>query len=320
MNEVSNEKRAHPYEAPIRQEDVLIEALPYIQQFHGKTMIIKLGGHAMVDACVMEATIKDIVLLHMLGIHVVVVHGGGPEITDKMKALGKEPKFVGGLRITDSDTLEVAQMVLVGKISTKIVSLISKQGAKGVGISGNDANLIIAERMTSRIVEIGGKEEEVDLGYVGDIVQVNPDVLNVLLDSGIIPVVSPLAIDICGNDLNINADTAAGSIAAAMGAFKLISMTDVDGIMNKERSKVYQRVSADEARAMFHDGTIREGMIPKVKAVLDALSMGVEYGHIINGNHPHNLLLELFTVNGVGTMIVADQGNNDEIRPPHRSV
>jgi len=320
MSEIPNKQNHRPPEAPFRQEDVLIEALPYIQRFHGETMIIKLGGHAMVDACVMETTIKDIVLLHMLGIRVVLVHGGGPEITDKMKALGKEPKFVGGLRITDSDTLEVAQMVLVGKISTKIVSLISKQGAKGVGISGNDANLIIAQRMDSRIVEIEGKKEEIDLGYVGDIVQVNPGVLNVLLDSDIIPVVSPLAIDTCGNDLNINADTAAGSIAAAMGAFKLISMTDVDGIMDKERAKVYHRMSVDEAFAMFDDGTIRDGMIPKVKAVLDAITMGVEYGHIINGNRHHNLLLELFTANGVGTMIVSDRGNYGENHPLYRSV
>jgi acetylglutamate kinase len=324
MSEISNEESTRPSEAFMRQEDVLIEALPYIQQFRGKTMVIKLGGHAMVDACVMETTIKDIVLLHMLGIRVVVVHGGGPEITDKMKALGKEPRFVGGLRITDSDTLEVAQMVLVGKISTKIVSLISKQGAKGVGISGNDANLIIAQRMNSRIVEIEGKKEEVDLGYVGDIVQVNPGVLDVLLDSDIIPVVSPLAIDTCGNDLNINADTAAGSIAAAMNAFKLISMTDVDGIMNEERTKVYQRVSVDEAWTLFDDGTIREGMIPKVKAVLDAIGMGVRHGHIINGNRHHNLLLELFTASGVGTMIVAPQrnhdGNDDGVLPLYRSV
>jgi len=303
----------------IRQEDVLIEALPYIQQFHGKTMIIKLGGHAMVDARVMEATIKDIVLLHMLGIRLVVVHGGGPEITDKMKALGKEPKFVGGLRITDSDTLEVAQMVLVGKISTKIVSLISKHGAKGIGLSGNDANLIIAQRTSSRIVQVEGREEEVDLGHVGDIVQINPGVLEVLLNSNIIPVVSPLAIDTCGNDLNINADTAAGAIAVAMKAFKLISMTDVDGIMNKERTRVYQRMSIDEARAMFDDGTIREGMIPKVKAVLDSISQGVEYGHIINGNLPHNLLLELFTSNGVGTMIVPDLSLSDGTSLLYRS-
>ena len=291
-------------EKSIHLEDVLIEALPFIQHFHGKTMIIKLGGHAMVDACVMEATIKDIVLLHMLGIRIVVVHGGGPEITEKMKALGKEPKFVGGLRITDSDTLEVAQMVLAGKISSKIVSLISKHGAKGIGLSGNDANLIIAERTSSRIIKVEGREEEVDLGHVGDIVEINPGVLDVLLDSGIIPVVSPLAIDTSGNDLNINADTAAGAIAVAMKAFKLISMTDVDGIMNKDRTRLYQRVSVNEARAMFDDGTIRDGMIPKVQAVLDSITNGVEYGHIINGNRHHNLLLELFTANGVGTMIV----------------
>lgn len=318
MNTISDEKSSRSPE-DIRQEDVLIEALPYIQQFHGKTMIIKLGGHAMVDACVMEATIKDIVLLHMLGIRLVVVHGGGPEITDKMKALGKEPKFVGGLRITDSDTLEVAQMVLVGKINTKIVSLISKHGAKGIGLSGNDANLIIAQRTRSRIVKVEGREEEVDLGYVGDIVQINPGVLEVLLNSNIIPVVSPLAIDTCGNDLNINADTAAGAIAVAMKAFKLISMTDVDGIMNKDRTRVYQRVSTDEARAMFDDGTIREGMIPKVKAVLDSISQGVEYGHIINGNRHHNLLLELFTSNGVGTMIVPDLAPFDGTSSPYRS-
>jgi acetylglutamate kinase len=169
-------------------------------------------------------------------------------------------------------------------------------------------------------VKVEGREEEVDLGHVGDIVQINPDVLNVLLNSGIIPVVSPLAIDTCGNDLNINADTAAGAIAVAMKAFKLISMTDVDGIMNKDRTQIYQRMSADEARAMFNDGTIREGMIPKVQAVLDSISQGVEYGHIINGNQPHNLLLELFTSNGVGTMIVNELASSDRIRSPYRSA
>ncbi len=290
----------------MKREDVLMEALPYIQKFHGKTLVIKLGGHAMISHEIMETAVQDIVLLQLIGIKVVVVHGGGPEITEKMKALGKTPRFVGGLRITDDDTLEVAQMVLVGKINTGIVSLISKEGGQAVGISGNDGNLIIAKKMDTQKITVEGHEEEIDLGHVGVIEEVKPEILNTLLNNGFIPVVSPFAIDRNGHDLNINADTAAGEIAIALKAHKLVSMTDVDGIMDKDRTKVYRRMNVMDARKLINDGVVSEGMIPKVGAVLNALSGGVVFGHIINGNTPHNLILELFTADGVGTMITED--------------
>jgi len=287
----------------MKREEVLTEALPYIQQFHGKTMVIKLGGHAMVDPDVLEDAIKDAVLLQLVGIRVVLVHGGGPEITDKMKAMGKEPKFVAGLRITDQETLEIAQMVLVGKINTGIVSLIAKSGARGVGISGNDGDLIIAKKMGLQTVTVAGKEHEVDLGHVGDIEVVDPSLLNTLLDNKYIPVIAPIAIDRNGQNLNINADTAAGDLAVALKAFKLINMTDVDGVMNRERTTVYRRLALAEAKEMMAQGVISEGMIPKVTSLIDAVSRGVRFAHIVNGNIRHNLLLELFTDEGIGTMV-----------------
>jgi acetylglutamate kinase len=293
----------------MKREEVLTEALPYIQQFHGKTMVIKLGGHAMVDPDVLEDAIKDAVLLQLVGIRVVLVHGGGPEITDKMKALGKEPKFVSGLRITDQETLEIAQMVLVGKINTNIVSLIAKSGARGIGISGNDGNLIIGRKMELQKVTVGGKEHEVDLGHVGEIDEIDPSLLNTLLDNRYIPVIAPIAIDRNGQNLNVNADTAAGDIAIALHATKLINMTDVDGVMDRERTHVYRRLSLHEAQTMMKEGVISEGMIPKVTSLIDAVSKGVSSAHIVNGNIRHNLLLELFTNEGVGTMVYAKKAS-----------
>jgi acetylglutamate kinase len=287
----------------MKREEVLTEALPYIQQFHGKTMVIKLGGHAMVDPDVLEDAIKDAVLLQLVGIRVVLVHGGGPEITDKMKAFGKEPKFFSGLRITDQETLEIAQMVLVGKINTGIVSLIAKSGARGVGISGNDGDLIIARKMGLQKVTVAGKEHEVDLGHVGEIEVVDPSLLNTLLNNNYIPVIAPIAIDRNGQTLNINADTAAGDLAVALNAYKLINMTDVDGVMNRERTTVYRRLALDEAKEMMAQGVISEGMIPKVTSLIDAVERGVRFAHIVNGNIRHNLLLELFTDEGIGTMV-----------------
>ena len=287
----------------MKREQVLTEALPYIQQFHGKTMVIKLGGHAMVDADILEKAISDAVLLELVGIRVVLVHGGGPEITEKMKALGKQPKFVGGLRITDEETLEIAQMVLVGKINSNIVSLIAKCGGNAVGISGNDGNLIIARKMTPQKVSVEGREQEVDLGHVGEIEEINPAVLHTLLEHRYIPVIAPLAIDRNGQSLNINADTAAGEIAIALNAYKLINMTDVDGIMDRARILVYRRLKASEAEDLITNGEVSEGMIPKVSSIVRAVNGGVEFGHVINGNVAHNLLLEMFTDEGVGTMI-----------------
>ena len=287
------------------RQNVLMEALPYIRKFHKKTIVIKLGGHAMVDHNIMNTVVEDAVLLHYVGMRVVLVHGGGPEITEKMKMVGKEPKFVGGLRVTDEDTLEIAQMVLAGKISNMIVSMIAKNGAKGVGISGNDGGLVIAEKTGLKKVQVGDKEIEVDLGLVGDIREINPQLLETMLDAGYIPVVSPLALDKKGNDLNINADTMAGELAVALKAYKLISLTDVDGVMNKERTELFHRLTLKNIDALMADGTISGGMIPKIEASVNAVRHGVEGAHILNGNAEHNLLLELFTDFGVGTMITA---------------
>jgi acetylglutamate kinase len=287
----------------MKREDVLMEALPYIQQFHGKTIVIKLGGHAMVDPVVLENAIRDAVLLHYVGIRVVLVHGGGPEISEKMKQMGKESVFVGGLRVTDQETLEIAQMVLVGKINAGIVSLIAKCGARGVGLSGSDGNIILAKKMEIQKVEVGGVEKEVDLGHVGEIEQIDPALLNTLLDTRYIPVVAPIAIDRFGGNLNINADTAAGDIAIALGAYKLINMTDVDGVMDRGRTKMFRKLTVDEANGLQKSGAIGEGMIPKVGSVIKAVENGVSFAHIINGNVEHNLILELFTRDGVGTMI-----------------
>jgi acetylglutamate kinase len=287
----------------MKREDVLMEALPYIQQFHGKTIVIKLGGHAMVDPVVLENAIRDAVLLHYVGIRVVLVHGGGPEISDKMKQMGKESVFVGGLRVTDEETLEIAQMVLVGKINANIVSLIAKCGARGVGISGSDGNLILAKKMELQKVEVGGVEKVVDLGHVGEIEYIDPALLNTLLDTNYIPVVAPIAIDRFGGNLNINADTAAGDIAIALRAHKLVNMTDVEGVMDKDRTKVFRKLTIDEANKLQKSGAIGSGMIPKVGSVIKAVENGVSFAHIINGNVEHNLILELFTRDGVGTMI-----------------
>ena len=287
----------------MKREDVLMEALPYFQQFHGKTIVIKLGGHAMVDPVVLENAIRDAVLLHYVGIRVVLVHGGGPEISEKMKQMGKESVFVGGLRVTDQETLEIAQMVLVGKINANIVSLIAKCGARGVGISGSDGNLILAKKMEIQKVDVGGVQKEVDLGHVGEIELIDPALLNTLLDTQYIPVVAPIAIDRFGGSLNINADTAAGDIAVALRAYKLVNMTDVDGVMDKGRTTVFRKLTIDEANKLLKSGAIGEGMIPKVGSVMKAVENGVSFSHIINGNVEHNLILELFTREGVGTMI-----------------
>jgi acetylglutamate kinase len=257
----------------------------------------------MVDPVVLENAIRDAVLLHYVGIRVVLVHGGGPEISEKMKAMGKESVFVGGLRVTDHETLEIAQMVLVGKINKGIVSLIAKCGARGVGLSGSDGNLIIAKKMDLQRVDVGGVQQEVDLGHVGEIECIDPAILNTLLDKNYIPVVAPIAIDRFGGSLNINADTAAGDIAIALKSYKLVNMTDVDGVMDANRTKVFRKLSIGEAISLQKSGAIGEGMIPKVSSIIKAVENGVCYAHIINGNIEHNLILELFTRDGVGTMI-----------------
>lgn len=284
--------------------ELLIEALPYIRDFHGASMVIKIGGHAMVNDRILEETIKDIILLYFVGIKPVVVHGGGPEISEKMEKLGLKPKFVEGLRVTDRETMEIVEMVLDGKINSKIVTTFIRNGGKAVGISGKDGLLIVA-RKKEMIMKKGDEEVIVDLGFVGETEYVNPEILRILLKEGFIPVVSPVATDLAGNTYNLNADIVAGDIAASLKAKKLIMLTDVPGIMRdiKDEDSLISRMKLEDLSEMMEKGLIAGGMKPKVEAVIRALKGGVERAHIIDGSKPHSMLLELFTREGVGTMV-----------------
>jgi acetylglutamate kinase len=295
----------------MKKEEVLIEALPYIRKFYGSSMVIKMGGHALVDERVMDSITQDIVLLRFVGIYPVIVHGGGREITKLMEKMGKKPEFVAGLRITDDETLEIVRMVLVGNVNQKIVSLVGKHGGKGIGLSGNDGKLVVARKKSKQKVaaegEEGGKEVEieVDLGWVGEIERINPEIINITCDRGYIPVISPIAVDKAGNGLNVNADIVAGNIAAAIKAKKMILLTDVPGILTNpdDPSTLISKVTAAKIKEMLIEKIIVEGMIPKVEASFTAASAGVT-SHIIDGCKPHSILLELFTDEGIGTMIV----------------
>lgn len=285
-----------------RRAEILVEALPYIRQFYGKLFVIKYGGKAMIDEELKRSVVKNIVLLRYVGIVPIVVHGGGPEITELMQRLGKEPKFVRGLRVTDAETAEIAEMVLAGKINKELVDLINRSGGLAVGLNGKDANLLRVSKIPPE--RTGG----VDLGFVGEVEEVNPSVLHLLSSAGYIPVVSSTSADEEGNTLNLNADHVAGKIAAALKSTKLIFLTDVDGIYRdpNDPSTLISVLKASEAKELLQKGVIERGMIPKVEACLEALANGVPQTHIINGSIPHALLMEVFTDKGIGTMIVAD--------------
>ncbi|MET1123807.1 MAG: acetylglutamate kinase [Archaeoglobaceae archaeon] len=284
--------------------EILVEALPYIKEFHGTKMVIKIGGHAMVSEEILEETIKDVLLLHYVGIKPIVVHGGGPEISEKMEKFGIKPKFVEGLRVTDEAAIEIVEMVLDGKINSKIVTTFIRLGGKAVGISGKDGLLLVARKKTMKMRR-GDEEVIVDLGYVGETEYVNPHILEVLLESGYIPVVSPVAADLGGRVYNLNADTVAGDIAAAVKAKKLIMLTDVPGILRNpdDRSTLVKTLKLEELEEMMSSGAIKGGMKPKAEAVVRALRGGVERAHIIDGSRRHAILLELFTKEGIGTMV-----------------
>jgi acetylglutamate kinase len=288
----------------MKREEVLIEALPYIREFYGSKVVIKIGGHALVDESIMDKITQDLVLLRFVGICPVVVHGGGPEITRLMERLGKKSTFVGGLRITDDETMEIARMVLVGSVNERIVSLIGKHGGKGLGLSGNDGTLIVARKKRKQKVGIKGEEREVDLGWVGEIERINAEIINITSEKGYIPVISPIAIDTAGNSLNVNADSVAGEIAYALKAKKLILLTDVQGVLRDpaDPSSLISRATPSEIRELIEKRAIAGGMIPKVEAGLRAASAGVTV-HIIDGRESHSILLELFTDKGIGTMI-----------------
>jgi len=289
----------------IHKAEVLIEALPYIRTFFGKTFVIKYGGSAMKDPELKKAVMLDVILLKYVGLNPVIVHGGGPEINRAMERIGKEPVFVGGHRVTDAETMEIVQMVLVGKINQEIVSLINKYGGKAVGLSGKDGNLIVARKRKGIVPALNGGGE-VDLGYVGDVESINPEPIRLLSEKGYIPVVAPVGVGLEGESYNINADAVAGHLAAALKADKLIMLTDVEGIFADpaDRSTLISALGTEQAQRMIHEGQISGGMIPKVEACIRALEAGVARTHIIDGRTMHSLLLEIFTDQGIGTMVV----------------
>ena len=281
--------------------DVLIEALPYIKKFHDKKILIKYGGHAMVDDEAKSSTARDTVLLKYVGMKPLIVHGGGPDISRSMDKLGKEPKFIKGLRVTDEETMEIIEMVLVGKISTEIVSELIKHDGQAISLSGKDSSLIFAHRKGAHKVN----EEIVDLGLVGEVDCVNTDLLDMFLENDYIPVISPVGIAEDGTSLNLNADTAAGEVASAIGAEKLIILTDVPGVLRDpdDPDSLIQKIRISEIPGLIEEGIISGGMIPKIETCVKAIENGVTSCHIIDGRKKHSLLLEIFTTDGIGTMI-----------------
>jgi len=290
-------------EKAIKTADVLVEALPYIRAFAGKTIVVKYGGKAMVEAALKERFAEDIALMKYVGMHPVIVHGGGPQISEMMKRLGKEPTFVKGIRVTDAETVGIVEMVLGGVINPEIVALINRHGGRAVGLTGKDGPLLIAKPMGAKPLGAAGKKSEVDLGLVGEIDGVDPGVLRGLEEARFIPVIAPIAGGVDGKTYNVNADSAAGAIAGALHAEKLLLLTDVPGILDAKGTLI-PTISKKETQQLIRKGTISSGMIPKVQACLDALDGGVAKAHIIDGRTPHALLLELFTDKGIGTEIV----------------
>lgn len=277
--------------------NVLVEALPYIQEYYGRTVVVKYGGNAMINEQLKDAVIHDIVLLSLVGVKVVVVHGGGPEISDMLKKIGKQSRFVNGLRYTDRETMDIVQMILCGKVNKDLVTLLEKAGGNGIGLGGMDGGLFQAKRLTD--------EKGTDYGYVGDIVEVNPQPVIDVLEKGYIPVVSTVAQGIDDEtNYNINADTAAAKLAIALGAKKLILLTDVRGLLRdpKDEESIIHRLKVSEVPALVKEGIISGGMIPKVDCCVEAVRKGVERANIQDGRVPHSILIELLSKVGVGTM------------------
>jgi acetylglutamate kinase len=281
---------------------LLAEALPYMQRYSRQTVIVKFGGHAMGDAQLAADFAQDIVLLKQSGVNPIVVHGGGPQIAGMLKRLQLKSEFVHGLRVTDKPTVEVVEMVLAGLINKDIVTAINRVGGKAVGISGKDADLLVARKITAMPDPQSNLMKAVDIGYVGDPVEVNPHIVDVIAGSDLIPVIAPVASSREGETLNVNADTFASALAARMKAKRLLLLTDVAGVLDKDKSLI-PRLSIEKARALIRDGTINGGMIPKVEGCIEVVEAGVEGVVILDGRVPHCVLLELFTKHGVGTLV-----------------
>lgn len=288
----------------IEKAGVLIESLPYIRKFSGKTFVIKYGGAAMVDETLKDAFAQDIVLLNFIGIKPVIVHGGGPKINKIMEKMGKTPIFVHGQRVTDEETVDIVEMVLGGLINKQIVSLINNHGGRAIGLSGKDANLIKAKRkIIKKLSPETGVPEIIDLGLVGEVLKVSPKILVSIEESGFIPVIAPISSGEKTETLNINADYVAGSVAAALKAEKLILLTDVEGIKDT-KNRLMSTLNLKKIKSLISSGTISGGMLPKVQACQNAIEGHVNKTHIIDGRIPHALLLEIFTEKGIGTEIV----------------
>ncbi|MTV49410.1 acetylglutamate kinase [Heliobacillus mobilis] len=290
----------------LEKAGILVEALPYIKKFNGKTVVIKYGGAAMVNDQLKEAVIMDVILMKFVGIHPVLVHGGGPEINNMLKRLGIQSHFIQGLRVTDEATMEIVEMVLAGKLNKEIVALIQRFGGRAVGLCGKDGGLMQAKKRFELVKNEAGERVPTDIGFVGDVVKINPELVRELSDQGYIPVIAPIGAGEKGEAYNINADTAAGELAQALEADKLVLLTDVEGILKDfhDKSSIISSLQIDEVPNLVESGVIAGGMIPKVQCCVDALQGGVGQTHIIDGRIPHSLLLEVFTDKGVGTMVV----------------
>ncbi len=278
-----------------KKATILAEALPYIREFSGKTVVIKYGGNAMEDPGLADLFAQDVVLMRLVGMNPVVVHGGGPQISDLMRRLGKEPEFVDGLRVTDAETVDIVRMALVGKVNREIVSSVNRHGSYAVGLSGEDAGLINA----------AARDEK--LGFVGDIRRIDPSILERLIREELIPVVATVGVDDAGQAYNVNADTVAGAIAESLRAEKLVYLTNVAGLYGDlaDEASLISRIDVDRLSALADDGVLSEGMIPKVRSCVEAVKSGVSRAHILDGRIPHALLLEFFTREGIGTMVIA---------------
>ena len=286
----------------IKRAEILIESLPYIREFYHQVFVIKYGGHAMEDEILKKGFALDMVLLKYVGLNPIIVHGGGPQIGQFLKKMGIDSQFVGGLRVTDSATMDVVEMVLAGKVNKEIVHLINQAGGIAVGLSGKDGKLIEAEKISLEEKELKDRPSEIiDLGHVGKVVSVNKEILSVL--NNFIPVIAPIGVGKNGETLNINADLVASKIAISLKAKKLILLTDVPGVLNEE-GRLIPSITLEDAKRLLDDDLIKGGMLPKLKGAIDAVENGVEKAHIIDGRLPHAVLLEVFTARGIGTEIV----------------
>lgn len=285
--------------------EILVDALPYIQEFYGTTVVVKYGGNAMQSNALKENVMRDVALMKFVGIRPILVHGGGPEITSFLEKVGKESSFVSGLRVTDAETVEIAEMVLDGKLNAEIVRLLNLRGVRAVGLSGRDAGLIKAQKKYATVYE-NNAACEVDIGYVGEVTEIDAEIITDLLDRGYVPVIAPIGMGAQGESYNINADYVAAEIAGALGAEKLLLLTDVEGVYRDyaDKSSLISKLHLDEARAYIRSGVIADGMIPKVEACIRALEAGAHKTHIVDGRIAHAIILEIFTSQGIGTMVL----------------